>query len=264
MSASPIGQEPAVNACPVRKLTQPGDHAGPAMEHIEGDAAGGPDGIHGPRWVIRSHENARALIRSEQGMRQAGFGALTFIKAAEEPATTRRARRGRGKVKLRPPVLYLEGAEHRARRRAVARFFTPKAIEAYRPLVDDLSRRQVEPLARGRPADVAQLSLQLSVAVVARVIGLSSGVPGMSRRIEATFSANLAEEGRGLGPLSRRLRTGVAMLLFYAVDVLPAIRARRKRPGDDLISHLVDVGFRRLEILTECVIYCAGRHGHDP
>lgn len=210
-------------------------------------------GIHGPRWVIRSYAAASELFGSEAGLRQAGFGALTFIKPASEavgPEVSSRA--------LRPPVLYLDGPAHRDRRRAAARFFTPKAVETYRATVEDLTRDLLKPLAAGRPADVSRLSLLLSVAVVAKVTGLtSSPLPGMSRRIAATFTANLSDEGRGLAVLAHRLATGAAIWAFYVVDVLPAIRARRRCPADDLISHLLEVGFRPLEILTECIIYCA-------
>ncbi|MGI3784263.1 MAG: cytochrome P450 [Janthinobacterium lividum] len=155
-------------------------------------------------------------------------------------------------------MLYLEGAEHRERRRSAARFFTPKAVASYETMIDDLTHKQIAPLVRGRRADVSQMSLQLSVAVVARVVGLTSSVlPGKSRRIEATFTANLTADGPAPLALLRRLCTVVAVLLFYLVDVLPAIRTRRRRPGNDLITHLLDVGLRPLEVLTECIIYCA-------
>lgn len=243
--------------CPVRKLIPPGQAAvgadGPDVEHVDAVRVGDVTGIHGPRWVIRSYAAACELFQSEASLGQAGFGALTFIKPASEapgPEVSSRA--------LRPPVLYLDGPAHRDRRRAAARFFTPKAVDTYRGTVEDLTRDLLKPLAAGRPADVSRLSLLLSVAVVAKVTGLtSSPLPGMSRRIAATFTANLSDEGRGLTVLAHRLVTGAAILAFYVVDVLPAIHARRRRPADDLISHLLEVGFRPLEILTECIIYCA-------
>jgi cytochrome P450 len=47
------------------------------------------------------------------------------------------------------------------------------------------------------------------------------------------------------------------MLMFYLFDVRPAIRARRRKGGEDLISHLIGQGYSDREILTECVTYGA-------
>ena len=55
----------------------------------------------------------------------------------------------------------------------------------------------------------------------------------------------------------RRLRTTAALLGFYRLDVKPAIRARRRRPADDVISQLLQQDFSDLEILTEALTYAA-------
>ncbi|MBO0754045.1 MAG: cytochrome P450, partial [Bradyrhizobiaceae bacterium] len=47
------------------------------------------------------------------------------------------------------------------------------------------------------------------------------------------------------------------MLMFYLFDVRPAILARRRKGGDDLISHLICQGYSDREILTECLTYGA-------
>lgn len=58
---------------------------------------------------MRSFALARAILRDPEATRQAGFGAETLERSG-----------GR----LRPPILYQEGAEHKAQRTATARFFT--------------------------------------------------------------------------------------------------------------------------------------------
>ncbi len=255
--------------CPVRRLTAPEGTQGnaPAVEQVRGN---GGAGIHGARWVIRSYAAAQELISAERNLRQAGFGALTFIKPddrqsygdddGDDDGDEKNDKHGwrRRSWVSRPPVLYIDGPEHRDRRRAAARFFTPRAVDSYRDGVDDLARRLVAPVASGRTVDVSKLALDLTVFVVARVTGLtSSRLTGLDRRIEATFAANLDDQGGRLVSAARRLVTLGALIAFYVFDVLPAIRNRRRRPGDDLISHLLQVGFRPLEILTECLIYCA-------
>ncbi len=50
---------------------------------------------------------------------------------------------------------------------------------------------------------------------------------------------------------------GVPLIPFYFLDVLPAIRAHRRDPQEDVISHLIDQGYSGVEIMIECVTYGA-------
>ena len=47
----------------------------------------------------------------------------------------------------------------------------------------------------------------------------------------------------------------IKVFRFYLIDVVPAIRARRQRPREDVISHLIASDYSGLEILTECLTY---------
>ena len=91
--------------CPVRKLWPPGTETGAALERVDG-------GVE-PVWVVRSFELARLILRDPEATRQAGFGADRVFRARS----------------MRPPILYLEGDQHRLQRRAAARFFAPVVIE---------------------------------------------------------------------------------------------------------------------------------------
>src|SRR4051794_37790855 len=76
-------------------------------------AHAGADGV----WHVQDYAAARALLRSTD-TQQAGFGA--------EHATRMEGR-------MRMPVLFRDGAEHREHRRQTARFFTPRRVDtAYR------------------------------------------------------------------------------------------------------------------------------------
>ncbi|HYP46688.1 MAG TPA: cytochrome P450 [Propionibacteriaceae bacterium] len=222
-----------------RRLVPPGERSGPPVERVGGS---GRAGERGERWVIRSYDTARQLLRDPEATRQAGFGADQVTRAG---------------VRMRPPVLYLEGAEHRAQRKAAARFFAPKVIEGYRELIERLSGELVARLRTDRSVDLSRLSLALAVQVVARVVGLTSSSPtGMARRLDAFFAA---EAGGPLTPRSllAKARNRSALLRFYYLDVKPAIRSRRKQPREDVISQLLASGFTDLDILTECVTYGA-------
>jgi cytochrome P450 len=90
-----------------RKLEPDGVHAGPGLERVGDEFA--------PRWVVQSFPVARQILRASDATDQAGFGAG-----------------GISRSKMRPPILYQEGRQHRAQRRAAARFFAPAVGQAPR------------------------------------------------------------------------------------------------------------------------------------
>lgn len=222
-----------------RRLAPPDERSGPSVERIPGASAG----VGRERWIIRSYETARQLLRNPEATRQAGFAADQVRRAG---------------VRMRPPVLYLEGSEHRTQRKAAARLFAPKVIEGYRELIEQLSSELVGRLRADRPMDLSRLSFALAVQVVARVVGLTNSSPaGMARRLDAFFDHDAATGPRTPRALLALARNRSALLRFYYLDVKPAVRARRARRSDDVISTLLDAGFTDLDILTECVTYGA-------
>ena len=230
----PASAEGAGRRCPARKLVGPDDETGPDIEHRMDPA--------GDRWIIRSYEAAREVLREPESIRQAGFGAERVERAG---------------LKMRPPILYLEGAAHRTQRKATARFFAPKVIEGYREMIEALSAQLVGTLSADRPVDLGGLSGTIAVTVAARVVGLTnSSVPGMARRLDALFHGEVADRRSPLS-LLRSLDHRTALLRFFLLDVRPAIRARRRRPQEDVISQLLEQGFTDFDILTECVTYGA-------
>ncbi|MBL7488292.1 cytochrome P450 [Frankia sp. AgB1.9] len=189
--------------------------------------------------VVGSFELGRAILRSAQ-MRQAGASS-DQIDPEDEFC----------------PVFFLDGDSHRRRRTAIARFFTPKAISARHRLV--MERTTEELLAGVRATGTGQLdklSYKLAVAVAAEIVGLTdSNQAGMAKRIQATL---LGTRLRGAHPVVRfglQAVTAVHAMRFFVRDVRPAIRSRRERRQDDVISHLLDEGYPDKAILTECMTY---------
>ncbi len=221
--------------CP-RRLLVPGDErSGPALER--------PSSASDGRWVIRSFDLARQVMRDSDSVRQAGFGA---------------ERINRAEAKMRPPVLYLEGAPHRLQRKAAARLFAPKVTEDYREMMETLSARLVSRLRTDVAVDLSQLSLEMAVQVAARVVGLTnSSLSGMTRRLDSFFERDSSAPARGPWDRMKQLLNQTTLLRFFYLDVKPAIRARRRRRSEDVISQLIDQGFNDFDILTECVTYGA-------
>jgi len=234
--------------CPVRKLDPEGSSDGPPLEHVTDD---GPE-----RYVVRSFDVARQVLRESEGTTQAGFGAEGML------AGTRTARPARGgspaAPAMRPPILFLEGEQHRTQRKAAARFFAPKVTEEYRSMMEALSAELVSRVRADRPVDLSRLSMRMAVEVAARVVGLTnSSTRAMSRRLDTFFSGDPLASRRGPAGWLRTARTGTATARFFWLDVKPAIRARRRHPQEDVISQLLAEGFSDLDVLTECLTYGA-------
>ena len=243
MSSSPAHAA----GCPVRKLEPGGRRTGPPLERVVEDGA--------ERWVVRSFDVARQVLREPEGTAQAGFGAESVLAGASAPRSNRR---GGPRRTMRPPILYLEGAQHRGQRKAAARFFAPKVTEDYRAMMEALSAELVAQIRTDRPVDLSRLAMRMAVEVAARVVGLtSSSTRGMARRLDTFFSGDPLDSRSGPAGWLRAARTGTATARFFWLDVKPAIRARRRRPQPDVISQLLAEGFSDLDVLTESLTYGA-------
>lgn len=208
--------------------------AGLAARHFEADAEAE---------LVTAFALGRAVLRSP-GMRQAGIG-------AEQVQVSNPAQMS---------VFFLDGAAHKRRRSAIARFFTPKAIATrYRPVMERATARLVGELVARGSARLDQISFELAVEVAAEIIGLTnSNQKAMGERIRRTLDA-----GGGtyrVGRLRAMLGFSVAALhavQFFALDVLPAILARRRSPREDVISHMLAERYALKALLIECLTYGA-------
>ncbi len=202
-------------------------------------AHAGPDDV----WHVQDFATAKALLRNTD-TRQAGFGIENMDKMPH---------------RMRKPVLYRDGAEHREHRRQTAKYFTPKRVEVtYRGLMERLAQQQCDELRRRGTADISDLSFGLAVAVAAEVIGLTEAGGGMAKRLDRFFTRLEVPPGwTSLPAIRRMLGTNMTMAMFFWRDVRPSIVARRKERRDDLISHLIDEGCSDSEILGECVTFAA-------
>jgi cytochrome P450 len=194
-------------------------------------------------WRVQDFATARALLRSTD-TRQAGFGVENAAKIEN---------------RMRMPVLWRDGVEHREHRRQTAKYFTPRRVEEkYRSLMDRLAEQQCDLLRRRGTADLSQLSFTLAVAVAAEVIGLTESGPGMARRLNRFFDHVGGQPGwRNPKALYGQVASNLNLAAFDWRDVRPAIAVRRAEPQDDLISHLLSEGCHNGEILGECVTFAA-------
>lgn len=191
---------------------------------------------------VHSHALARAVLRGE--VEQNGFGASMVRRLSSI---------------MRLPVLFMDGADHQEMRRATARFFAPRTVEeSYLALMQRETDRLMEAIAEDKEARLDLIAMDMSVTVAAEIAGLTEHLlPGMPGRIAAFLKNAPVDDTMSIGLWPRYALSQLKLLVFYLLDVRPSIRARRKAPRQDVISHLISIGYRDREILTECVIFGA-------
>ena len=192
-------------------------------------------------WHIRGYEEAQTVLRSD-AVRQAGFRAELLEKMP---------------TYLNPPILYLEGPPHHEQRRQTARFFTPRTTDTqYREMMKAYADELVSAFARQKRGDVSKLSLKMAVRVASQVVGLTnSRLNGIEHRVNRFVSAKVVENAGKIAKLRRYVRTQVNLVLFFLIDIQPAIQVRRAEPRQDVISHLLASNYKNIEIMTECITY---------
>ena len=187
-------------------------------------------------WHIRGYPEAKTLLMDD--LEQAGFQAEAVMKSGLDP------------------VLHQRGEAHRQQRAAIAKYFTPSTtMKRHQAMMERLAENLTGELARAKRADLNDLSVRMAASVAAAVVGLDP-TPGLIRRLDAMLHSP-ADPGR----ISRRLWQLIAgkgqSLLFWWLDVRPAIAARRRQPQDDVISYMLSKGKNGAAILAECVVYGA-------
>lgn len=229
----------AAGRCPIDHRAFSQQKTARAAEPDAQPIARGADGT----WHVRDYDIAKAILRGA-GTKQAGFKAELI---EQTPGAMKR------------PILYQEGKQHLQQRKQTAPFFTPRATsENYRQLMETLSDRIIADLKRSGRADLSALSMELAVRVAGKVVGLTnSRAPGMDRRLNAFFSNDIARPGWRPREVWNFLKAQTRVAAFFYLDVQPAIKARRRRPQQDVISHLLSQSYGSAEILTECVTYAA-------
>ncbi|MBB1509999.1 cytochrome P450 [Tessaracoccus sp. MC1756] len=219
-----------------RISVEPGECTSPSVESF--------DGV----WRIRSTEAVRQILRERDATTQAGFNSESIPDGTMADQ----------------PILFVDGQPHRQQRSKIARFFAPKTVATrYRGLMESRADALVAEMAAKGGARLDDVSLRYSTEVAAKVIGLTdSRRRGLARRLERLLDQPVYDPAsdRAEGPVRatlRALRGAAPMAWFYFWDVRPAIRARRRQPQEDVISHLIDEGYGAPAILIECVTYGA-------
>jgi cytochrome P450 len=204
-------------------------------------------------WLAFTHAEANAVLRDRR---------LGRIWRDKEPAE----RFGSFNLIHRNAILEMEPPDHTRLRRLISTAFARGHVERLRPWVEELARQLVDGLVERSDGTEAVdvltgMAQELPVAVIAELLG----VPAADRPLLRPWSnaiVKMYEYGRTT-EIESAAETAAAEFVAY----LRALAAeRRTKPGEDLLSHLVQVrdteGDRLTEdeLVTTCILLLNAGH----
>jgi cytochrome P450 len=194
----------------------------------------------GSHWVKKPGV-ARKILRSKNA-RQAGASAdMVKFKNPEHA-----------------PVFFLDGTDHSNKRRKTQRFLSPQAISDQHYLImKKVSGELIEELKKQGHAKLENLSFILAIEVVSEILGLTnSNRNNRARRIQNVLGSSLMMASNStLARTFQHAKRAFHLFVFFAMDVRPAIKARRTSRKEDAISFYLDEGYSNFSIVIECLTY---------
>jgi len=140
-------------------------------------------------------------------------------------------------VRKRKSLIGVDGSRHETLRGIVNRGFTPSRIAGWEPRVRAIVGAQLRRLAPGEPFDVIEdLAVPLPMTIIAEMLGVDAGRRADFKRGSNALVAMMsgAASRRPVDPAPLQ---DVAELFQFLRET---VRERRRQPGDDLVSVLVD------------------------
>ncbi|MET7935890.1 cytochrome P450 [Streptomyces sp. NPDC005322] len=209
------------------------------------------------QWLIPHHEDVRALLTD----RRLGRTYLHRFSHEEFGRTAPPPEHEPFHTLNDHGMLDLEAPDHTRLRRLVSKAFTPRMVEALVPTVERLAEELVDSLLASGGGDlIATVAEPLPVAVIAEMLGIPPADRGALRPWSAAICGMYE-----LNPGEETARRAVRASLEFSAYLRELIAARRKAPGEDLISALIaahDEGDRlsEQEMISTCVLLLNAGH----
>jgi cytochrome P450 len=213
-------------------------------------------------WVFTRHADCLALLRDKRASSDG-----RNIDATDFPAIRDRQiidGTGAGAVLAEmAPFIFRDPPDHTRLRGLVQKAFTPRVVEGLRPRIEQICGALLDAaLERGTCDLVADYAYPLPVQVIVEMLG----VPAEDHEQFRVWSDALA---RGLDPdfllpphaVQQRL-TGILSFVQYFAGL---IEQRRARPGDDLLTRLIQAEeqgdvLTQGELLSTCILLLVAGH----
>jgi cytochrome P450 len=219
-------------------------HRDPVSWHPVGDDLG--------FWSITKMADADLVLRDHTRF-TSQRGTMLFLLGKDDPA------RGRQMAATDPP-------RHNRMRVPLQRALAPKAIEGYRGAIREEVRRVLAPALTGEVYDFAEHMMAMPMATAGRIMNLPRADWPRLTELTAMSIAPDDPEFAQPGGAQATLELAHRELFAYFHDI---VRQRRREPGDDLISLLLDmrVEGERIEVgavLANCYSLLLGANITTP
>lgn len=195
------------------------------------------------QWLVPRHADVSALLRDRRLGRtyQHRFTHEDFGRTAPPPEHEPfHTLNDHGMLDLEPP-------DHTRIRRLVSKAFTPRTVEQLKPYVGQLAADLVDGLvAKGGGDLLTDVAEPLPVAVIAEMLG----IPESDRAPLRPWSADICGMYE-LSPSEATAAKAVRASDEFSSYLRELIAARRKNPGDDLISGMIAAHDEDDDRLTE-------------
>jgi cytochrome P450 len=195
------------------------------------------------QWLVPHHADVSALLRDRRLGRtyqhrftHEDFG-RTPPRPEHEPFHTLN---DHGMLDLEPP-------DHTRIRRLVSKAFTPRTVERLKPYVHGLANDLVAALVHNGGGDLlTDVAEPLPVAVIAEMLGIPEADRGQLRPWSAAICGMYE-----LNPSEETAAKAVRASVEFSEYLRELIAARRKEPGEDLVSGLIAAHDEDDDRLTE-------------
>jgi cytochrome P450 len=141
-------------------------------------------------------------------------------------------------------MLNTGGPEHTRLRKLVTRAFTPRMIENLKPVIERVVNELLDPVAEAGGGNVLEaVGFPLPVTIIGEMLG----VPVADRQQFRVFVRDLVAIFE-MQPTDAQMASADAAQLFIRAYFLDLISAKRRQPGNDLLSNLAmaEIGGDRL------------------
>jgi cytochrome P450 len=179
----------------------------------------------GGAWMATRYEDLRELVRMVPELSSRSPAVVPLPPEMREEAIA--------EVKMygteNPPIT-ADPPEHKPYKQLILPFFTPSAVEAYRGFTEDLAHRLIDKVIAKGICDAAEdYAQQIPPRVIAEMLGIDA-----NRADEFTLWTRGVLEIGQTDPAARWKYRRIIREFF--AELIPA---RRAKPGDDMISRLV-------------------------
>lgn len=197
-------------------------------------------------WAVTRHADVRRVLAEHRTFSSQSGTAIAMLDSPDPAA-------GLMMQATDPP-------RHRQFREHLGKPFTPGAVNDHAEFIQTFVRNAVEPMRDGAVVDVAASFAPLPMAVGAKMMGLPAADVDPLMRL--AYASLAPDDPRYQTPGAAGPNAAYAHYEIVAYFA-SLVAERRKKPGDDLISHLiaVEVGGRRMtdhELLANCLSLLLG------